>query len=1081
MKQTNFRVKKGINLNVLFSFSCVTLALLGILTLLPPVFVEEEIFADINPNEYSVSLVTESQIALNFEPTAMNKTRVTSDHINVTSTSPAGYKLYVSTTSEDTNSILLGGQQFNDVDGKRILATSGTYETPTTLSGSTWGYAVPGLNNFDASYSEGESSGSKFAALPTMGNEQLIRTHRGVIYSDNVDVYYGANVDTHIANGNYLTQITYTTLSEASSNPDGELVVETEENLTLGYENKTATAQTSLLTSRHFGNIVVKVDGKNATDIQILENKPLKISFTVPEGLGVGEYPVHIELPSLGVVYDQDKAIVVYEAMQAMTEERCRALELNKEYKLVDLRDNKTYLVSRLEDGNCWMTQNLDLDLSADVELDSVLTDLNYSPEYTQRVYVSADTAADRYAEHNAAIYSYIHSDNVKYWTPSVSTIKTKTIPSLDGKIPQNWDPGEYWFKPGITDGSSGCTKTDFSNCSVLATAKPVSKTNTVTNTETPLTEDGDHYKIGNYYNWAAATATNASTTIYADGEYSIAGNSICPRGWTLPNASTRSIPAETESIYNSKLGELYYQSGLATSSSLAVSNNNSFSINHIVSPTAQGSFYAVPGGFINTGGTATVGVGQEILYWTSTLSDNLVYAKMMRRSQAIANFDFKASRNVLTPLRCVVRFEQELKYDFNGGYEDGVNKSQYRSQKATGSTFEILPDTIPDNGNKTFLGWSEDKDAEFPTYVYDTETQTFNPSTITTTGTTLYAIWADRCNPEATTIEEAICMQDMNDSVKESMTQYAEYKLLDSRDLKSYYITKLSDGSVWMTQNLDLDFDSRMAFNDENTDLNKVLNGMSYTNRDNGAIGFKPSKNSVNAQFTLGVNNWTQNNNQVDNVWNPGNYYLENGGRAQNTTTGGCAAANYANCATTTTVTTNADIAGDDHYKIGNYYNWAAAVATTQAATDFIVGTADATQYPSLSSVENSICPKGWRLPQSRTDNTSAGEASKMLFNEGITTSELTGAGAVTFTTNGATLFTGSPIWNAKAGEVGIYNNGTNASIGSVGVRSRYWTSTIVSTTTADVIRSDNSTAGVYPQSNLSRQYGFSVRCIAR
>ena len=47
-------------------------------------------------------------------------------------------------------------------------------------------------------------------------------------------------------------------------------------------------------------------------------------------------------------------------------------------YKLADSRDGKAYLIRRLADGNCWMVQNLDLELYADVQLSSSNTDLGY-------------------------------------------------------------------------------------------------------------------------------------------------------------------------------------------------------------------------------------------------------------------------------------------------------------------------------------------------------------------------------------------------------------------------------------------------------------------------------------------------------------------------------------------------------------------------------------------------------------------------------------------------------------------------------------------------------------------------------
>ena len=53
-------------------------------------------------------------------------------------------------------------------------------------------------------------------------------------------------------------------------------------------------------------------------------------------------------------------------------------------FALIDTRDNKQYLVRRLADGNCWMVQNLDLDLASFAgtrNLTKENTDLN-SKEY---------------------------------------------------------------------------------------------------------------------------------------------------------------------------------------------------------------------------------------------------------------------------------------------------------------------------------------------------------------------------------------------------------------------------------------------------------------------------------------------------------------------------------------------------------------------------------------------------------------------------------------------------------------------------------------------------------------------------
>lgn len=50
--------------------------------------------------------------------------------------------------------------------------------------------------------------------------------------------------------------------------------------------------------------------------------------------------------------------------MQEMTPESCAASQEGDTKRLIDSRDNKYYWVAKLADGNCWMTQNLDLDLN---------------------------------------------------------------------------------------------------------------------------------------------------------------------------------------------------------------------------------------------------------------------------------------------------------------------------------------------------------------------------------------------------------------------------------------------------------------------------------------------------------------------------------------------------------------------------------------------------------------------------------------------------------------------------------------------------------------------------------------------
>lgn len=68
----------------------------------------------------------------------------------------------------------------------------------------------------------------------------------------------------------------------------------------------------------------------------------------------------------------------------------------------------------------------------------------------------------------------------------------------------------------------------------------------------------------------------------------------------------------------------------------------------------------------------------------------------------------------------------------------------------------------------------------------------------------TLYAQWVSLpCNPNATDIEDTVCMQDINNQVVKTMPIDEQYQLRDSRDNIVYDVMKLADGNIWMQENL--------------------------------------------------------------------------------------------------------------------------------------------------------------------------------------------------------------------------------------------------------------------------------------
>ena len=65
--------------------------------------------------------------------------------------------------------------------------------------------------------------------------------------------------------------------------------------------------------------------------------------------------------------------------MQEMNEEICSMVNVFEDAgqaQLIDIRDDKIYYVAKLADENCWMTQNLDLDIDSNRTYTSADTDL---------------------------------------------------------------------------------------------------------------------------------------------------------------------------------------------------------------------------------------------------------------------------------------------------------------------------------------------------------------------------------------------------------------------------------------------------------------------------------------------------------------------------------------------------------------------------------------------------------------------------------------------------------------------------------------------------------------------------------
>ena len=222
-------------------------------------------------------------------------------------------------------------------------------------------------------------------------------------------------------------------------------------------------------------------------------------------------------------------------AIQTIDSTVCSSVEAyDTQFQVADVRDHKTYWISKLKDDKCWMTQNLDLDLESTATNVAVLTSENTDLNtYGSNGYDSSN--------------GYSQENNVITWTPersSTSTISTSgsisnwTASSSD---PYSTDPGDWYW----TDTWYTSTENNYLNTAGSGAGGKFS--------QTPYTGNGEHGHVGNYYNWSAAIASNDSSS-YSTSTYSnIANNpqnSICPANWRLPTITYSNTDSRNEFRY---------------------------------------------------------------------------------------------------------------------------------------------------------------------------------------------------------------------------------------------------------------------------------------------------------------------------------------------------------------------------------------------------------------------------------------------------------------------------------------------------------------------------------------------------
>lgn len=291
--------------------------------------------------------------------------------------------------------------------------------------------------------------------------------------------------------------------------------------------------------------------------------------------------------------------------MQGMTPEVCASSELNETKQLVDIRDGKSYWVTKMADGNCWMTQNLDLNLTT-AGLPAASSDIT-----------SDWNASSTYPPAN-----------------SESSITTSTISTL-ATATRSWDFGYYVLSNPTAASDCGAKRTNVSECAtqVVAVGGRAASTDpdfykNNGNKSYTATEYDAHYLVGNYYQWNVATAGTGG--VITSGQ---AAGSICPKGWKLPTTNNTNSGSFSKLVTSGNVGS------------------------DIVKLTSAPYYFTRTGNINQNAGLLLAYVGNGGNYWSSTPYSSAANAFDLNIAGATSLvLSDNASRHFGLSVRCVAR-----------------------------------------------------------------------------------------------------------------------------------------------------------------------------------------------------------------------------------------------------------------------------------------------------------------------------------------------------------------------------------------------------------------------------------------
>ena len=616
---------------------------------------------------------------------------------------------------------------------------------------------------------------------------------------------------------------------------------------------------------------------------------------------------------------NQDKEVTLYAVwlpvdsnytMQSFGSTQCNNMELGEFIALRDTRDNNVYSVARLEDGNCWMTENLRLDPSTTTFSSSNTN----SPTGEFIANANNSTSANTLCNNDDATCI----DTIRFNT---NAINRSLSPSHNSNSINN-----SWYSYGVMynwyTASAGNGTYNTSSINVTGDICPVgwrlptggqngefATLNTLANNDSTVTDAGlvkfpDNFIYSGDFNYNTPNGRNGYGRYWSatpDGNLNAYRLGIVSSGATPTGSyqkwdafAIRCIKEGSAVVPDTKEYILDYDAGnYATDvpdDETANSGNDSyeFTISTSTIPSLYGYTFL---GYSDTSGDTTPDYVYDATNGTFTPNTITINS---------------TGQSTTKTIYVVFREEEDCPAEnicyYANGADGGVGTMT--NQSATSNSTATL---IPPNFSKTgygFAGWVESENAT----PYGPNA-TISTGDLSSSGLKLYAKWI----PSSGTLQ--------NWTGCSSMAQNDVIALTDVRDNQTYAVAKLGDEKCWIVENLRLDPGTAT---------------MSNQNTNNPTVDFLGAVNESDVSLSSNTLCATRGPECTDQI----QYNANNLNRSL-------------------TQTYNSDGNNVAWYGYGVYYNWYTATAGN--------GTFSTTEQsgPNHDGIlSGDICPADWHLP---------------------------------------------------------------------------------------------------------------------